>query len=200
MSIDTPKENDHFETISGVPVSVCSESFEYLKGSEIHFDDGLSGKGFEIAIQMLNLHVVVASLSVESIYFLSSFFLSFPSFLSAGEGKLVKNGPVSTRFVVEKNIHPQSKIIEIGWWMKREKNWHTYWESPGDVGVPPTLKWELPKGIIFKKISYAPRNLLKCLRFLLMVIVMKPFLYALSMLIENLRLVKRLNLEQSPHG
>jgi len=48
MSIDTPKENDHFETISGVPVSVCSESFEYLKGSEIHFDDGLSGKGFEI--------------------------------------------------------------------------------------------------------------------------------------------------------
>ena len=89
------------------------------------------------------------------------FFISFPGFLSAGEGKLVKNGPVSTRFVVEKNIHPQSKIIEIGWWMKREKNWHTYWESPGDVGVPPTLKWELPKGIIFKKISYAPPQLVK---------------------------------------
>ena len=30
------------------PVSICTESFEYLKGSEIHFDDGLSGKGFEI--------------------------------------------------------------------------------------------------------------------------------------------------------
>ena len=44
---------------------------------------------------------------------------------------------------------------------EERKNWHTYWESPGDVGVPPTLKWELPKGIIFKKISYAPPQLVK---------------------------------------
>lgn len=48
MSIDSPKENDHFDKISGLPVAVCADSFDYLKGSEIHFDDGLSGKGFEI--------------------------------------------------------------------------------------------------------------------------------------------------------
>ena len=85
----------------------------------------------------------------------------YPLILLGGEGGLVQNGPVSTRFVVEKNIQPDSKLIEIGWWMKRKKNWHTYWESPGDVGVPPTLKWDLPEGILFKEISYAPPQLVK---------------------------------------
>ena len=85
----------------------------------------------------------------------------YPLILLGGEGGLVQNGPVSTRFVVEKNIQPDSKLIEIGWWMKRKENWHTYWESPGDVGVPPTLNWDLPKGILFKKISYAPPQLVK---------------------------------------
>ena len=31
-----------------VKYAVCSDSVEYLKGTEIHFDDGLAGKGFEI--------------------------------------------------------------------------------------------------------------------------------------------------------
>ena len=48
MSIDSPKEGDHCEQISGLQVAVCPDSIDYLKGSEIHFDDGLSGKGFEI--------------------------------------------------------------------------------------------------------------------------------------------------------
>ena len=48
MSIDSPKDKDHLDTISDLPVAVCPDSYDYIKGSEIHFDDGLSGKGFEI--------------------------------------------------------------------------------------------------------------------------------------------------------
>ena len=48
MSIDSPQKTDHCDEISGLNIAVCSESYDYLKGSEIHFDDGLSGKGFEI--------------------------------------------------------------------------------------------------------------------------------------------------------
>ena len=33
MSIDSPKENDHFDKISGLPVAICTDSFDYLKGS-----------------------------------------------------------------------------------------------------------------------------------------------------------------------
>ena len=50
MSIESPKEGDHCAQISGLHVAVCPDSIDYLKGSEIHFDDGLSGKGFEIRI------------------------------------------------------------------------------------------------------------------------------------------------------
>ena len=32
----------------GVNYAVDADSLDYLSGSEIHFDDGLSGKGFEI--------------------------------------------------------------------------------------------------------------------------------------------------------
>ena len=48
MAIDFPKETDHQGEFGKVGFAVCSESSDYLKGSEIHFDDGLSGKGFEI--------------------------------------------------------------------------------------------------------------------------------------------------------
>ena len=102
----------------------------------------------------------VISLTKFSIKFLPLLIFA-PASIWGGQGNLVQNGPVTTRFVVERNIQPDSKVIEIGWWMKRKKNWHTYWESPGDVGVPPTLKWELPLGISFEKISYAPPQLVK---------------------------------------
>ena len=107
----------------------------------------------------------VISLTKFSIKFLPLLIFA-PASIWGGQGNLVQNGPVTTRFVVERNIQPDSKVIEIGWWMKRKKNWHTYWESPGDVGVPPTLKWELPKGISFKKISYAPPQLVKMFKVL----------------------------------
>ncbi len=84
-----------------------------------------------------------------------------PALSYSEEGPVVKNGPVITRFVTEKSLHAETKSFEIGWWIKRDKGWHTYWESPGDVGVPPTLKWDLPEGIVFSKIIYAPPKLVK---------------------------------------
>ena len=41
MSMDIPKENDQKGENSGVKYAVCSDSVEYLKGTEIDFDDGL---------------------------------------------------------------------------------------------------------------------------------------------------------------
>ena len=45
--------------------------------------------------------------------------------------------------------------------MKRKEGWHTYWDSPGDVGLPPTLEWDLPEGITFRSMLYAPPQLVK---------------------------------------
>ena len=48
MSMDLPKSTDNLGESQGVRFAVDGESVEYLSGTEIHFDDGLSGKGFEI--------------------------------------------------------------------------------------------------------------------------------------------------------
>ena len=48
MSLDVPKPSDEVSEFSGVSFAVDVDSLDYLRGSEIHFDDGLSGKGFEI--------------------------------------------------------------------------------------------------------------------------------------------------------
>ena len=48
MRLDAPKPSDEVGEFSGVSFAVDADSLDYLRGSEIHFDDGLSGKGFEI--------------------------------------------------------------------------------------------------------------------------------------------------------
>jgi iron-sulfur cluster assembly accessory protein len=48
MSFDDSKEGDAELSHNGVTFLIDATSLEYLDGSEIHFDDGLNGKGFEI--------------------------------------------------------------------------------------------------------------------------------------------------------
>jgi len=48
MSLDVPKDGDEIQESQGVAFAVDAESLVYLDGSEVHFDDGLSGTGFEI--------------------------------------------------------------------------------------------------------------------------------------------------------
>ena len=49
----------------------------------------------------------------------------------------------------------------IGWRMIRDKGWHTYWKHPGDVGVPPSIKWEFPSGFVAGKMLYSPPEKVK---------------------------------------
>ena len=48
MSFDDFKEDDAELSHNGVTFLIDTTSLDYLDGSEIHFDDGLNGKGFEI--------------------------------------------------------------------------------------------------------------------------------------------------------
>ncbi len=48
MSFDMPKEADEVLESGGVRFLMDSTSLSYLDGSEVDFDDGLNGKGFEI--------------------------------------------------------------------------------------------------------------------------------------------------------
>ncbi|HAV14594.1 MAG TPA: iron-sulfur cluster insertion protein ErpA [Opitutae bacterium] len=48
MSFDDVKSEDQQLESNGVSFLVDETSFEYLDGCEVDFDDGLSGKGFDI--------------------------------------------------------------------------------------------------------------------------------------------------------
>ena len=48
MSFYDQKPDDLLQESQGVEFLIDSTSHEYLDGSEVHFDDGLSGKGFDV--------------------------------------------------------------------------------------------------------------------------------------------------------
>lgn len=48
MSFDLKKDEDRVFESSGISFLMDEASLAYMDGSEIDFDDGLSGKGFEI--------------------------------------------------------------------------------------------------------------------------------------------------------
>ncbi len=48
MTFDFPKDTDKLGECGGVAYAVDADSLDYLSGSTVHFDDGLTGKGFEI--------------------------------------------------------------------------------------------------------------------------------------------------------
>src|SRR6266496_1429111 len=35
-----------------------------------------------------------------------------------------------------------------------DKGWHTYWRNPGDSGLPTTLAWKLPPGVLAGPIEW----------------------------------------------
>ena len=48
MSFDHKKDDDQLLESNGVQFLMDATSLEYLDGSEVDFDDGLNGKGFDI--------------------------------------------------------------------------------------------------------------------------------------------------------
>ena len=64
MSVDFPKQDDHVAE-DNVGYAVADDSVDYLRGSEVHFDDGLTGKGFEIRNPNVDLPAGAESHSVK---------------------------------------------------------------------------------------------------------------------------------------
>lgn len=63
--------------------------------------------------------------------------------------------------VLEQSGVKPGKDFWIGWQIIRNPGWHTYWKHPGDVGVPPTLEWDLPKGFSNYPMLYFPPEKVK---------------------------------------
>ena len=54
-----------------------------------------------------------------------------------------------------------SNQVLLGVHFSLEKDWHIYWVNPGDSGLPPTLKWQLPTGFSAGEIQWPRPEKLK---------------------------------------
>ena len=46
------------------------------------------------------------------------------------------------------------KTMWLGLHIRHQPHWHTYWKNPGDSGLPTTLDWKLPSGVIAGDIQW----------------------------------------------
>lgn len=53
------------------------------------------------------------------------------------------------------------KEVWLGLKIKHEPEWHTYWQNPGDVGVPTQLNWTLPPGISVSEVQWPTPQVLR---------------------------------------
>ena len=48
--------------------------------------------------------------------------------------------------VSEQEAVVTGQTLRLGLVLAHEPGWHSYWENPGEAGIPTTLKWQLPEG------------------------------------------------------
>ena len=67
-------------------------------------------------------------------------------------------GPLTMKLVYPANGlgSGTKQKVWVGWHIERDHGWHTYWKHPGDVGIPPQVKWDLPAGCEAGEIVFPP--------------------------------------------
>ena len=82
-----------------------------------------------------------------------------------GVADLVAAAPVKTAHVEAELVAAKTAIVPgepltVALRLSIEKDWHTYWQNPGDSGLPTTLAWKLPAGVEAGPIEWPAPKLL----------------------------------------
>src|SRR5262249_6280050 len=54
---------------------------------------------------------------------------------------------VEAELVSAKTALVPGEPLTVALRLKMEPEWHTYWQNPGDSGLPTRLEWKLPEGV-----------------------------------------------------
>ena len=72
----------------------------------------------------------------------------------------VRTAHVEAELVAERTALVPGRPNTVALHLVMERGWHTYWQNPGDSGLPTTLTWKLPEGLQAGPIQWpAPRAL-----------------------------------------
>ena len=81
---------------------------------------------------------------VNRFYFLLLFFLGIINPVFAQE---VYQAHTHVRLICEQNAIVPGKTFWVGVDLILDDGWHAYWQNPGDSGLTPKIKWQLPSGV-----------------------------------------------------
>jgi len=68
---------------------------------------------------------------------------------------------LSIQFVSEVSTVKPGEPFRVGFRIKHQPKFHTYWKNPGIVGVPTAFKWKLPKGSSVSEVAWPSPELSK---------------------------------------
>ncbi|MCC6195596.1 MAG: thioredoxin family protein [Burkholderiales bacterium] len=74
----------------------------------------------------------------------AAFFAAFMAGVAAAAP--VKTPHVEAELVSERTAFVPGEATTVGLRLKMADGWHTYWQNPGDSGLPTALTWKLPEG------------------------------------------------------
>jgi thiol:disulfide interchange protein DsbD len=62
------------------------------------------------------------------------------------KGDATRRHPVQARLLVDSSHAVPGKPLRVGVHLSQDAGWHTYWKSPGQVGLPTDIRWTVPAG------------------------------------------------------
>jgi len=76
-----------------------------------------------------------------ALFFLAVLALPIPAISATSE--VFTSTAVTARLIAAENgISPKARSVSAGLELKLAKGWKTYWRSPGEVGIPPSINWD----------------------------------------------------------
>ena len=72
----------------------------------------------------------------------------------------VRTAHVEAELVAERTALSPGEPLTVALRLVMQRGWHTYWQNPGDSGLPTSIEWKLPAGLTAGPIQWpVPRAL-----------------------------------------
>jgi thiol:disulfide interchange protein/DsbC/DsbD-like thiol-disulfide interchange protein len=91
----------------------------------------------------MNQKVFIALILITNLFLLS------PAF-----GNVVESDHVTVQLISDVQAFAPGLPFWVGIYFDIEDEWHIYWRNPGDTGLGPELKWDLPPGFSVEQIMW----------------------------------------------
>jgi DsbC/DsbD-like thiol-disulfide interchange protein len=76
------------------------------------------------------------------------------AWMALGNERAEAQTGLTLQLVPETTAIVPGQPFRVGLFIQHEKEWHTYWRQPGIVGVPTSLRWELPEGFTAGELEF----------------------------------------------